>query len=84
MKYPLETYVLGGKKLGALDTILNTNPRSITHLFDPPDLLEEDDSPENDPYLESLQTEKGSGPCHLPFTLEIQSGSLFCSTQRCL
>ena len=66
MKYPLETYVLGGKKLGALDTILNTNP-GITHLFDPPDLLEEDDSPKTIPIWLSLQTEKGSGPFQSPF-----------------
>lgn len=67
MKYPLETYVLGGKKLGALDTILNTNPRRITHLFDPPDLLEEDDSPENDPYLAKLANGKRVRPVPSPF-----------------
>ena len=67
MKYPLETYILGGKKFGALDKILNTNPRRITHLFDPPDLLEEDDSPENDPYLSKLANGKRVRPIPTPF-----------------
>ena len=67
MKYPLQTYILGGKKLGALDAILNTNPRRITHLFDPPDLLEENDSPENDPYLAKLANGKRVRPVPSPF-----------------
>ena len=77
MKDPLETYVLGGKKLGALDTILNTNPGAYSP-FDPPDLLEEDGSTENDPYLAKLANGKRVRPCTISFLARIQS-SLFCS-----
>jgi len=66
MRYPLETYVLGSK-VGALEKILHANPRRITHLFDPPDLLDEDDSPQNDPYLAKLANGRRERPVPLPF-----------------
>lgn len=67
MKYPLECYVVGSKKTGALEKVLNTEPRRITHLFDPPDLLEEDDCPQNDPYLAKLANGKRERPVPPPF-----------------
>ena len=57
MKYPLETYVLGGKSSGWIRSSTQT-PGDITHLFDPPDLLEEDDSLKTIPIWLSLQTER--------------------------
>ena len=67
MRYPLETYVLGNKKPVAFEKILNVTPRRITHVFDPPDLLDEDDSPQNDPYLAKLPRGKRQRPVPLPF-----------------
>jgi hypothetical protein len=58
LRYPLETYVIGSKKVGVLQKILITDPRRITHVFDPPDLLDEDDSPQDDPYLAKLANGK--------------------------
>ena len=75
MKYPLETYVLGGKKLGALDTILNTNPGALLTFLIRLTCWKKMTPLKTIPIWLSLQTEKGSGPCHLPFTLEIQSES---------
>jgi hypothetical protein len=67
MRYPLETYVLGGKKVGVLEKILHAPPRRITHLFDPPDLLDEDDAPQNDPYLAKLANGRRERPVPSPF-----------------
>lgn len=67
MRYPLESYVVGSKKTGSLEKVLNTEPRRITHLFDPPDLLDEDDSPQNDPYLAKLANGKRERPVPSPF-----------------
>lgn len=54
MRYPLETYVVGSKKPPSIVRILAPTHRRISHIFDPTDLLDPEDSPQNDPYLARL------------------------------
>jgi hypothetical protein len=54
MRYPLETFILGNKKLPPLDSILAPISKRMTHICDPLELLDPDDCPQNDHYL-SLQ-----------------------------
>ena len=51
MRYPLETYLLS-KKNFPVSSIFNPIARRISHVFDSPELLEQDEIPESDPYLE--------------------------------
>ena len=51
MCYPLETFLLSNTKSPPIERILSPVPRRICHLFDPPDMLEPEDSRDNDPYL---------------------------------
>ncbi|MEC7393615.1 MAG: hypothetical protein VX839_01900, partial [Verrucomicrobiota bacterium] len=51
MRYPLETYVLNNKAL-PISSLLNPVARRISHVFDPLDLLDKNESIESDPYLE--------------------------------
>tara|TARA_B100000242_G_scaffold272476_1_gene225379 strand:- start:693 stop:1367 length:675 start_codon:yes stop_codon:yes gene_type:complete len=51
MRYPLETYVLNKKTL-PISSLLNPVARRISHVFDPLDLLDKNESIESDPYLE--------------------------------
>ena len=53
LRYPLETYQLG-KKSNSWAQILNPSPRRVSHIFDTPDLLDEEDTVENDPFLKKL------------------------------
>lgn len=53
LRYPLETYQLG-KKSNSWAQILNSSPRRVSHIFDTPDLLDEEDTVENDPFLKKL------------------------------
>ena len=53
LRYPLETYQLG-KKSNRWAQILNPSPRRVSHIFDTPDLLDEEDTVENDPFLKKL------------------------------
>ena len=52
MRYPLETFILGNKKLPPLDSILAPISKRMTHVFDHYELLEPEDSPENDLFLQ--------------------------------
>ena len=54
MRYPLETYILSSRKEPPINQILSHTPRRVSHIFDPPELLEGDESPEQDLYLERL------------------------------
>jgi hypothetical protein len=51
LHYPLETYILGGRKAPPINRILSAIPKRISHVFDPPEILEPDDQPQNDPFL---------------------------------
>ena len=53
MHFPMESYILG-KKNNPWSKILDFTPRRISHIFDEPELLENDDLPENDRYLMQL------------------------------
>ncbi len=51
LHYPLETYILAAKKVPAINSILSSIPKRITHVFDSPEILDPEDQPENDPFL---------------------------------
>jgi hypothetical protein len=53
LRYPLETFQLG-KKSNRWAQILNPSARRVSHIFDTPDLLDEEDTVENDPFLKKL------------------------------
>jgi hypothetical protein len=53
LRYPLETYQLG-KTSNRWAQILNPSARRVSHIFDTPDLLDEEDTVENDPFLKKL------------------------------
>lgn len=67
MRYPLETYLLGKKKDPPLERILSLSTRRISHVFDPQDLLDPEDSPQNDPYLARLPNGKRKRLIPSPF-----------------
>ncbi|MDG1138395.1 MAG: hypothetical protein P8N49_02595 [Opitutales bacterium] len=52
MRYPMETYILSAKKEPPINQILAHTPRRISHVFDPTELLEEEDTPKQDSFLE--------------------------------
>jgi len=54
MRYPLETYILSTRKEPPINQILSHTPRRVSHVYDPPELLEGDETPEKDLYLERL------------------------------
>ena len=54
MHYPLESIILSKRKSIPLNQILSTIPRRITHIFDPLELLEDNDSPDQDCYLKKM------------------------------
>jgi hypothetical protein len=49
--YPMETFIIGSKKSPPLNRILTTIPLRVSHILDPKDLLDPEDSAENDPFL---------------------------------
>ena len=51
MHYPIETLIHGNKKKSSINRLLSNTTLRISHVFDSPELLENDDSPESDPYL---------------------------------
>ena len=54
MHYPLESIILSKRKSIPLNQILSTIPRRITHIFEPSELLEDNDSPDQDCYLKKM------------------------------
>ena len=58
LHYPLETYILGEKKAPPINRILSSIPKRISHVFDPPEILEPDDHPQHDPFLARQPTGK--------------------------
>ena len=55
MRFPMQSFILG-KKNAPWSRILDPTPRRLSHVFDSPDLLETDELPANDRYLERLST----------------------------
>ena len=66
LRYPLEFYQLS-KKSNPWSRILAPSPRRVSHVFDSTELLEEDDTPENDPFLLRLPNGKRVRPIPIPF-----------------
>ena len=66
--YPLENFILKKNKPVPLSQILSTTTRRISHIFDPPDLLEENESVQSDPFLERNSMGKRNRPIPLPFS----------------
>ena len=58
MRYPLETYVISHSKKGKINSILNPTAKRITHIFDAPEMLDDQDTPLQDPYLKILANGK--------------------------
>ena len=58
MRYPLETYILSTRKEPPINQILSHTPRRVSHVFDPPELLEGDETPEQDLYLRKTRKRK--------------------------
>jgi hypothetical protein len=69
MRYPMETYLISQNKKGKLLNILNPTARRITHIFDSPDLLDSEETPQNDPYLKKLANGKREKGIPIPFPL---------------
>jgi hypothetical protein len=69
MRYPMETYLISQNKKGKLLNILNPSARRITHIFDSPDLLDSEETPQNDPYLKKLANGKREKVVPIPFPL---------------
>ncbi|MBT5715741.1 MAG: hypothetical protein HOI70_02385 [Opitutae bacterium] len=51
MRYPMETFILAKSKAPPIDNILCPVSRRISHIFDPNDLLDPNETPDNDPFL---------------------------------
>lgn len=66
MRYPMETFILG-KKNNPWTRILDPTPRRLSHVFDPIELLEDEDLPEHDRYLSRLASGEYKQKVPLPF-----------------
>ena len=69
MRYPMETYLISQNKKGKILNILNPTARRITHIFDSPDLLDSEETPQNDTYLKKLANGKREKGIPIPFPL---------------
>jgi hypothetical protein len=69
MRYPMETYLMSQNKKGKLLNILNPTARRISHIFDSPDLLDSEETPQNDPFLKRLANGKREKGIPIPFPL---------------
>jgi hypothetical protein len=69
MRYPMETYLISQNKKGKLLNILNPTVRRISHIFDSPDLLDSEETPQNDPFLKKLANGKREKGIPIPFPL---------------
>jgi len=66
LRYPLEFYQLA-KKSNPWSRILSPSPRRVSHIFDSSELLEEDDTPENDPFLRRHPNGNRERPIPCPY-----------------
>ena len=69
MRYPMEKYLISQNKKGKLLNILNPTARRISHIFDSPDLLDSEETPQNDPFLKKLANGKREKGIPIPFPL---------------
>ena len=66
MRYPLETFILAKSKDPPIDQILCPVARRITHIFDPIDMLDPEESPAEDPFLKRQANGKRVKPLFIP------------------
>ena len=66
MRYPLETFILAKSKDPPINQILCPVARRITHIFDPIDMLDPEESPAEDPFLERQANGKRVKPIFTP------------------
>ena len=67
MRYPMETYTIAHSKKTQVTNILNSTTRRISHIFDPIDLLDDDENPEDDIYLRELPNGNREKYIPIPF-----------------
>lgn len=65
LRYPLEFYQLA-KKSNPWSRILAPSARRVTHIFESTELLDEEDTPENDPFLRRLPNGNRERPIPIP------------------
>jgi len=66
MRYPMETFILPKSKDPPIDQILCPVARRITHIFDPIDMLDPEESPAEDPFLKRQANGKRFKPLFIP------------------
>ena len=66
MRYPMETFILPKSKDPPIDQILCPVARRITHIFDPIDMLDPEESPAEDPFLKRQANGKRVKPLFIP------------------
>ena len=66
MRYPLETFILAKSKDPPIDQILCPVARRITHIFDPIDMLDPEESYAEDPFLKKQANGKRIKPIFIP------------------
>jgi hypothetical protein len=69
MRYPVETYILSDTNRRKMANVLNPRTRRISHAFDSAEMLEEEDTPQNDPYLRKLANGKREKTIPIPFKI---------------
>jgi len=65
LRYPLEFYHLA-KKSNPWSRILAPSARRVSHIFESTELLDEEDTPENDPFLRRLPNGNRERPIPIP------------------
>ncbi len=65
LRYPLEFYQLA-KKSNPWSRILAPSARRVSHIFESAELLDEEDTPENDPFLRRLANGNRERPIPIP------------------
>lgn len=68
LRYPMEKYTVSLSKKGKIAGLLSQTVRRISHIFDPADLLEEEDKPDSDIYLSRLPNGNRKKRIPIPFT----------------
>lgn len=68
MRYPLESYIISNSKSAKISNILNPTARRISHIFDSPELLENEETPLSDPYLKKLPNGNRAKPIPMLFS----------------
>ena len=69
MRYPMETYLISQNKKGKLLNILNPTVRRISHIFEYQELIDSEETPQNDPFLKKLANGKREKGIPIPFPL---------------